>query len=356
MASLDTIKQILSVSFAGNTLFDYTFAAVVFIISLFILKIFKFVIVNKLKKLAKKTKTEIDDLIIHIIDKVHWPFYILLSLYIAIQTIIIPAYAVKAIGYIFIILITYYFVKGINSIIDYSAEKIIQKAEKEEKGADTSFVGVLSRIFKIVVWIFAVVLILANMGYNISTILAGLGIGGVAIALALQSILGDVFAAFSLYFDKPFQKGDFIIIDDDMGVVKHIGIKSTRIETLQGQELIISNKELTDRRINNYKKMEKRRVAFSFGVVYQTPTAKLKKIPDTVKSIINHIKGVEANRVHFNQFADSSLNFEVVYYIDSNEYGVYMDVQQEINLKIKEAFEKEKIEFAYPTQTIFVEK
>jgi len=356
MASLDTIRQILSLSFAGNTLFDYSFAAVVFIISIFILKIFKFIIVHKLKKLTKKTKTEIDDLIIDIIDRVHWPFYILLSLYISVQTIVIPDYAVTALHYIFIILFTYYIVKGINSIIDYSSEKIIQKAEKENKGEDTSFVGVLSRIIKIIMWIFAFVLVLSNMGYNISTILAGLGIGGIAIALALQSILGDIFAAFSLYFDKPFQKGDFIIIDNDMGTVKHIGIKTTRIETLQGQELVVSNKELTDKRINNYKKMEKRRVAFGFGVTYQTPTAKLKKIPDNVKKIINSIKGVEANRIHFKQFGDSSLNFEVVYYIDSNDYNVYMDVQQEINLKIKQEFEKEKIEFAYPTQTIFVEK
>ena len=141
-----------------------------------------------------------------------------------------------------------------------------------------------------------------------------------------------------------------------MGVVKKIGIKSTRIQTLQGQELVISNKELTQTRVNNYKKMEKRRISFGFGVTYETPVKKLEKIPDMVTKIINDIKDVECNRVHFKEFADSSLNFEIIYYVDDSDYNRYMDIQQEINLNILRAFEKEKISMAYPTQTLYLNK
>ena len=186
--------------------------------------------------------------------------------------------------------------------------------------------------------------------------MAGLGIGGIAIAFALQNILSDIFASFSIYFDKPFKVDDFIIIGDDKGVVKKIGIKSTRIQTLQGEELVISNKELTESRVHNYKKMERRRIVFVFGVTYETPTEKVKKIPSIIKDIIEKTELADIDRVHFKEFADFSLNFEVVYYLKTSDYAEYMDTQQEINLAMKEHFEKEQIEFAYPTQTVFVHK
>ena len=141
-----------------------------------------------------------------------------------------------------------------------------------------------------------------------------------------------------------------------MGVVKHIGIKTTRIDALGGQEISISNSELTNSRINNYKRMEKRRVVFDFGVLYSTPTEKLENINEIVKKIMGSTKGAELDRVHFKEFGDFSLNYEVVYYVDTNDYNKYMDVQEKINLGIKKEFEKNKIEFAYPTQSIYLEK
>jgi len=165
-----------------------------------------------------------------------------------------------------------------------------------------------------------------------------------------------LFSAFAIYFDKPFKDGDFIIIGNDMGTIKHIGIKSTRIQTLEGQELVVSNSELTSIRVNNYMKMEDRRVVFKFGVEYSTSLEKLKKINEIVKKIVKGAKNADLDRVHFKEFGDFSLNYEVVYYIHSPDYTEYMDVQQEINFKLKEAFEKEGIVFAFPTQTIFLEK
>ena len=215
---------------------------------------------------------------------------------------------------------------------------------------------VLKKVVKGVLWAIAIIIVLSNFGYNVSTLAAGLGIGGIAIAFAFQAILGDIFASFSIYFDKPFKIGDFILIGNDMGTVKHIGIKTTRIQTLQGQELIVSNKELTETRVHNYKKMERRRISFTFGVEYDTKLKKLEKILEIVKEIFKKIKIADLDRVHFKQFGDFSLNFEVVYYVNKPDYLEYMDTQQEINFALKERFEKESIEFAFPTQTIYVNK
>jgi small-conductance mechanosensitive channel len=256
---------------------------------------------------------------------------------------------------IFIIFILAFIV--LQKIIDYGFKKLLKKRQQEDQGKfDPHVINLFRKMTRIVLWGIALLIFLQNLGYDITALVAGLGIGGIAIAFALQNILSDIFSSFTIYFDKPFEVGDFIIIGNDMGTVKAIGIKSTRIQTLQGQELVVSNKELTETRINNYKKMEKRRIVFDFGVVYKTPTEKLRKIPQIVKKIIDDIEITDLDRVHFDKFGDSSLSFEVVYYIKNSEYNVYMDTQQDINLKIKEQFEKEGIEFAYPTQTIFLNK
>jgi small-conductance mechanosensitive channel len=212
------------------------------------------------------------------------------------------------------------------------------------------------RVIKAIIWGLAIIFYLDNMGFEISTVIAGLGIGGVAVALAAQAILKDLFSYFSILFDRPFEIGDFIIIDNYLGAVEYIGIKTTRIRSLGGEQLIFSNTDLTDSRVRNYKRMEKRRVLFKFGVIYQTTLAQLKLIPDLIKEIITNIDDTVFDRAHFFSFDDYSLTFEVVYYVIGSDYNKYMDLQQEINFKIKEAFEKQGIEFAFPTQTLHIEK
>lgn len=195
-----------------------------------------------------------------------------------------------------------------------------------------------------------------NLGYDITTLVAGLGIGGIAVALAAQTILGDLFSYLVIFFDKPFEIGDFIIIDDKMGTIEYIGIKTTRIRTLSGEQLICSNTDLTNSRVHNYKRMEKRRVVFSFGVIYQTAASQIKRIPGIVREIIESDAGNTFDRAHFSSYGDFSLNFEVVYYVMTPDYNIYMDRQQAINIAIFERFEQEKIEFAYPTQTVLLNK
>ena len=232
----------------------------------------------------------------------------------------------------------------------------MQKKKKRGQEFDESVVDLLVKILKGIVWAVAIIVVFQNLGYDISALVLSLGIGGIAIAFALQNILADLFASFAIYFDKPFQVGDFIVVGKDMGTVKRIGIRSTRLQTLQGEELVVSNKELTESRVHNYKRMEKRRTVFSFGLTYETPTEKLRKVPAIIKNIMDNIELVDLDRAHFKEFADFSLNFEVVYYLNSSDYNVYMNIQQEINLRLKEEFEKEGIEMAYPTQTIFLQK
>jgi len=211
-------------------------------------------------------------------------------------------------------------------------------------------------VIRVVFWTVAILVILDNFGVKISTLIAGLGIGGVAIALATQAILKDLFSYFIIFFDRPFEIGDFIIVGDFMGVVEHIGIKTTRLSSLGGEQIVFSNTDLTDSRVRNYKRMAKRRVVFKLGVIYQTTSQQLKEIPKIIESIIKSIDDAVFDRTHFLSYGDFSLDFEIVYYVIGNDYNKYMNIQQEINFRIKEEFEKREIEFAYPTQTLFLTK
>ncbi|MFZ2455097.1 MAG: mechanosensitive ion channel family protein [Candidatus Altiarchaeia archaeon] len=335
---------------------DYLISLVVFIASAISLKIFKTIILGKLRKISEKTANQYDDLFVEIIDRVGWNFYVVVSLYIATRFVQLPRFIDSVIYYLFLIGLTYYVIRAFQEIIDFSSKILIKKRQEEEKDADTSLIQLLCKIMDGVLWGIAVLLILQNLGYDISALIAGLGIGGLAVAIALQNVLSDIFASFSIYFDKPFKVGDFIIVGEDMGSVKKIGIQTTRLESLWGQEIIISNRELVSTRINNYKRMEKRRVQFNFGVVYGTSAEKMKKVIEIVKVIFENIPGSKLDRVHFKAFGDFSLNFEVVYYVDSGDYNRYMDIQQMINFALKDRFEKEGIEFAYPTQTILLNR
>ncbi len=340
----------------GNTGRAYLTAAILVVAGILLLKLFKRLVVLRLKAIASRTKTEVDDVFVNILHNFHWPLYFVISAYIAMQTLELPGMVNKLFHYALIIGVAYYATRVVQDLIEFSAKKLIERREKENGGRDGQVLRMLVRIAKWLLWLVAILLVVSNLGFNVTTLVAGLGIGGLAIAFAFQKILEDIFSSISIYFDKPFEIGDFIIVGEHMGVVKKVGLKSTRIEALQGEEIVISNRELTSTRIQNFKKMQKRRVAFNLGVVYGTSNAKLEKALGIVKDVVKKAKLAEIDRVHFKEFGDFSLNFEVVYYLNSKEYNDYMDTQQEINMGIKDGFEREKIEFAYPTQTIVLSK
>ncbi|MBD3280670.1 mechanosensitive ion channel [Candidatus Dojkabacteria bacterium] len=330
----------------------YLQSALIFILVYSILYLFRLSLERGLKRAAERTKFDLDDLIVEILDSFGLPFYFIVSLFAAVQVLDVGTDLNLWFKRIVFAAVLFYAVKAVNTLIRYSFRKYGEKTAKDSQ--DPTALKVLNSFIELVVWIVAALILMQNFGYNITTLLGGLGIAGIAVAFGLQNVLEDIFSFFTLYFDKPFKIGDFIVVGDDAGTVKRIGIKSTRIRTLQGQELVISNKELTGTRVNNYKKLKNRRIEFEFGVTYGTPHKKLEKIPSIVESVVSKIDAVEHDRTHLKEFGDSALVFETVFIVDDSSYDVYMDVRQQINLAMIKSFEKEKIEFAFPTQTVFV--
>jgi small-conductance mechanosensitive channel len=213
-------------------------------------------------------------------------------------------------------------------------------------------IDVLGFVIRLLVWTVVILVILDNLGIEITALIAGLGVGGVAVALATQNILGDLFASLSIVLDKPFVVGDFLSIGEFLGSVEKVGIKTTRVRSLSGEQLIFSNNDLLNSRIRNYGRMFERRVVFTLGVTYQTPAEKLRRIPAIIRDAIEAHERVRFDRAHFHKYGDFALVFEAVYFVLSPEYNQYMDIQQDVNLTIFERFAEEGVEFAYPTQTI----
>lgn len=226
-----------------------------------------------------------------------------------------------------------------------------QLAEDPGTVAAMDLVGFLVRLF---VWAAVLLVLLDNLGVNITALVAGLGVGGIAVALAAQNVLGDLFSSLSIVFDKPFVVGDFIIVGDLMGTVEHVGLKTTRVRSLSGEQLVFSNTDLLHSRVRNFGRMFERRVVTSIGVTYQTPADKLRRIPEIIRAIVEGQENVRFDRAHFQGFGDSALTFEFVYFVLTPEYNDYMDVQQNINLALFEQLAAEGVEFAYPTQTVYV--
>lgn len=347
------LEQILATEYYGNLGSEYLIALGVFFATILGFWVFKNYLLHVLAKAATKSQTKIDDQIIEILNHVPKVVYIVLGIFVSTRTLQMPQWLSNSFWYLLLIAGIYYVVKVAQLFVDLGIEHMSKRGEEETQA---SLLNMLGRIIKGVLWAIAILVILANFGVEITPLIAGMGIGGLAIAFAFQNILEDLFSSFSIYFDEPFEVGDFIIVGDDMGVVKYIGLKTTRLTTLQGQELVISNRELTSTRINNYKRMEKRRIAFSIGVEYGTPKKKLEQVNEIMKDVFTHIDLADFDRSHFKNFGDFSLNYEIVYYINSSDYNDYMNVQQEINLSIVEAFEEHDISIAFPTQTIHVHK
>lgn len=230
------------------------------------------------------------------------------------------------------------------------------KLGKGKEGSASLAIKWLIRLSKIVIWTIALILFLDNIGVKINSLVTGIGIGGVALAFAAQSALTDIFCFFTIFFDKPFEIGDFIIAGEHMGTVEHIGVKTTRLRAIGGEQLIVSNADLTGSRIRNYKTMQQRRVNFTLAVTYDTPSEKLKAIPPMIQTIVEETEDASFSRAHFASFGAYSLNFEVVYFALSADYDRYMEINQQINLAIKDGFERLGVVFAFPTSTVQLQR
>ena len=331
-------------------------SVLIFVAVFLLLYTIKIAVINYFKKLTRRTQTDIDDLIISIFDSLDKYFFLFISLLVSLKFTDLTEKANSYLSKISIIILVYYGIKIISSFINYGFKKILKNKEEKHEKHDITIIKVINSIVQIILWIAAILIILQNFNFNVSTIIGGLGIGGIAIAFGMQNVLKDIFSFLSILIDKPFKVGDSIEINNTFGTVKQIGIRSTRIKTLTGDELIIPNQDITQKWIRNYKKLKKRRVELNISVTYNTAEIKLKKIPVILENIISGIDKCEFKRSSLKKLADSALIFETVYILNSSSFSEYMIIREKINLGIIKEFKKAKIDFAFPTQTIHLNK
>lgn len=344
----------LHLTFLNNRVIDYFLALTLIIIGFFLVWLLKRILIRRLKKIVQRSATTVDDFLLEVAEKKLLPLFYYISFYVGISVLKVAPILQKAIEVISYAVFIFVGVRVVMAVIAYAFALYLVRI-----GDDGTKKNALKGIevgVKVLIWGIAVAVFLENLGVEISALVAGLGIGGIAVALAAQTILGDLFSYVTIYFDRPFEIGDFIIIGEFVGTVEHIGIKTTRLRSIGGEQLVLSNSDLTASRLKNFKRMEQRRVLFKIGLTYDTPREQLKEIPGIIKDIIESIEDTLFDRAHFATYAAYSLDFEIVYYVLTRDYYRYMDIQQEINFRLMEEFDKRGIKFAFPTQTVHIEQ
>ena len=340
------------VTFYGNTVADWLLAAGVTAVVLFVLFAVRGLASRRLLRRAEASDTGFADareIAAGLLRRISWPFLIIVAIEAGAYFLVLPDKAVALLDAALVIVVflqlalvcSYGLVAWANSYARDKADRTVK----------TTF-GAVRFLGQVAIWSLAGLLALDNLGIDITALVAGLGIGGIAVAFALQSILGDIFASISIILDKPFEVGDFIIVGDLMGTVEYVGVKTTRLRSLSGEQIVMSNSDLLQSRIRNYKRMNERRVTFSLGLTYQTPPEKLEAVPTIIREAVEAQAQTQFDRAHFSSYGDSALIFEVVYYMLEPDYNLMMDTQQAINLTLFRRFAEDGIEFAYPTQTI----
>ncbi len=348
------MKEWLNQVYWGNTVQDYLIAAGGILLAWIIVKLLKKYLISYLNKVTEKTATIFDDLLVKGVSKFLLPYLYLFINYNIITHLTLHPRFEKVLDVAIKVVTAYFFIRLINFII-HGALQLYMQQKNEPPERIRQLNGMLV-VVKVITWIMGVIMLIDNLGYDVTTLIAGLGVGGIAIALAAQNILGDLFSYLVIFFDKPFEVGDFIVVGEHRGTVEKIGIKTSHVRSIDGQQLVMPNAELVKSVINNFKRLEKRRALFGIGVVYYTPAAKLEMIPGIIKEVITKHPQAEFDRAHLKGFGDFSINYEIVYLVESPDFKVYMDTHQAICLEIFQRFEQAGIEFAFPTQTVFLQK
>ncbi len=332
----------------GNTLRDYGLAALIFVGGFAVLFLVKKMLFNRLKAWARKTPGKLDDMAISVFERTLLPLCYLAAFFFAAHQLALAPVIEKLVRAFTVVVLTVQIARFLMAVSFYFTQEWLLR---EGKGVVVS--KSIHTLFRIVIWSLAVVFALDNLGFDVNAVIAGLGIGGVAVALAAQTILGDLFNYFVIFFDKPFEEGDTITVGEISGTIEHIGIKTTKIASVSGEQIICANSFLTSSQIRNYKRMSRRRVVLKVGVTYETSAAGLKSAAGIIRRIVESAPGAVFDRAHLASFGDSGLVFEAVYFVTGSDYNKYMDVQQAVNFGILEAFGREGIEFAYPTQVVY---
>ncbi len=309
---------------------------------------------TRLGQLASHTSIAWDDLLVDVLAGTRNWMLAGLSLLLALNYLDLPEALSNRLTQAIMALILLQAGLWVSQAVRFWLQRRIAARQAGDDGASATALAVAGFTIRLALWSIVLVLILDQFGFDVTTLIASLGVGGVAVALAVQNILGDLFASLSIALDKPFVIGDFIVVGDISGTVEHVGLKTTRIRNLSGEQVVMSNGDILSSRIRNFKRLQERRIAFAFGVQYDTPADTLEAIPGMVKAIVEAVDEARFDRAHFRAFGASSLDFEVVYYVTTADYARYMDVQQTINLALVRQFAGHDIAFAFPTRTIHV--
>lgn len=346
MPSFDTVWM-------GNTLTAWATALAIGLGVMLVLRVVIRVGLSRLKKIAERTENDLDDLATQLLDRTKVLFVLLVGLWSGSLYLTLPPDFDSGLRHVLVIGLLIQAALWANGFVNYALARYRKQQLEDDPGMATAL-GAIGFLARVGVWALFILMAMANLGMNISTLIASLGIGGVAIALALQNVLGDLFASLSIVFDKPFVIGDYVQVGTFRGTVEHVGLKTTRIRALTGEQLVFSNSDLLSSRIQNFKSRNERRVLFMLGVTYDTSPDQVAAIPGMIRTIVEAHPEVRFDRCHFMSFGDFSLNIETVFYMLDPDYAVYARCHEAINMAILRRFNEEGIEFAFPTQTLHV--
>jgi small-conductance mechanosensitive channel len=346
--------QLLNQSILGNEIRVWVEAGVLAGLALAALLMIKRIALRKCSELAGRTETILDDLLVEVLGSTRLFTLVAAAVYCAGAILSLPPRTERAAGAVMVFCLLLQGAIWTSTAVGFLLHHAIQRRGGGDAGG-TMNLKAMAFVAKVVVWGVFLLGALANAGINVTGLMTGLGIGGIAVALAVQNVLGDLFASLSIVLDKPFEPGDFIIVGEFLGSVESIGLKTTRVRSLSGEQIIFANSDLLKSRVRNFKRMAERRVAFTLGVTFRTPRSKLSAIPAQVREIVEAQPGTRFDRAHFKEIGESALLFEIVYFLQDPDFNTYMEVQQAINLGIMQGFEEHGIEFAYPTRTVVLQ-
>lgn len=339
----------------GNSLTAWATSVGLAVVGTLVLRLIFSFAIKRIETIAKRTRNDLDDLAVHLLEKTRWLFIAIIAIYLAARPLELSDRVhtvLDAILHAGIMLQVGFWAIG---LINYYITHHKRKQAQDDPGFATA-VGALAFVARTALWaVLLLTYLRTSLGVDITAMVASLGIGGIAVALALQNVLSDLLASLSIVLDQPFVIGDFVVVGDLSGTVEHVGLKTTRVRSLTGEQLVFSNSDLLNSRIRNFKRMDERRVLFTVGVTYGTPREKLEAIPQMIREAVEAQPNARFDRCHFKTFGASSLDFETVYYMRVPDYHAYMDTHHAINLAVYGRFEDEGLDFAFPTQTIFVE-
>jgi small-conductance mechanosensitive channel len=338
----------------GNSLVSWIQAGIIFGAIFVVLVLLKIFFSSRYKKLraSNPDKFNFKVILFSFLKKINFLVMFFVALYPAVEDLVLPKHIGQILKFLFIVAIFFQIYIWINNAINLYSENYIRKHIQRDPTSVTA-VHIFTVIWKISACAVIVLVMLDQLGFNITTLLAGLGVGGIAVAFALQNILSDIFGSLAIIFDKPFKVGDTIQIDDQVGTVEKVGLKTTRLRSINGEVIIYSNTEHLKKMIRNFYDLQERRFRIVLGVTYETPYEKLKEVPDLIRKVIFSQPGTSVTAVSFKTFGESSLNFEVIYNIREPSPGEWMKIEHNINMEMMRVFTEKGISFAYPTRTVY---